>query len=62
MRIRMIRLTTLAALPGIFLFWWMMRAGLIDASVGTAGTVGEGDARAAEQPDPPPGGTNPSVR
>ena len=30
-------LTTAAALPGILLFWWMMRAGLIDASVGTAG-------------------------
>lgn len=30
-------LTTAAALPGIVLFWWMMRRGLIDASVGTAG-------------------------
>lgn len=39
-------LTTAAALPGIVLFWLMMRAGLIDASVGTAGKVGEGDARA----------------
>jgi PAT family beta-lactamase induction signal transducer AmpG len=38
-------LTTVAALPGIILFWLMMRAGLIDASMGTAGTVGEGDAR-----------------
>ena len=36
--------TTAAALPGIALFWLMMRAGLIDASIGTAGTVrGEGD-------------------
>ena len=43
-------LTTVAALPGILLFWWMMRAGLIDASVGTAGKVGEGDARAAAKP------------
>ena len=43
-------LTTLAALPGIVLFWWMMRAGLIDASVGTAGKEGEGDARAESQP------------
>lgn len=35
--------TTAAALPGIILFWLMMRAGLIDASIGTAGTVeGEG--------------------
>jgi PAT family beta-lactamase induction signal transducer AmpG len=30
-------LTTVLALPGILLFWWMMRAGLIDASVGSAG-------------------------
>ena len=30
-------LTTLAAIPGIVLFWWMSRAGLIDASMGTAG-------------------------
>ena len=32
-------LTTLAAAPGILLFWLMMRAGLIDASIGTAGTA-----------------------
>ncbi|RJF93048.1 AmpG family muropeptide MFS transporter [Sphingomonas cavernae] len=38
-------LTTLAAVPGIVLFWLMMRAGLIDASIGSAGKVGEGDAR-----------------
>jgi PAT family beta-lactamase induction signal transducer AmpG len=38
-------LTTAAAVPGIVLFWLMMRAGLIDASIGSAGTVGEGDAR-----------------
>ena len=42
--------TTIVALPGILLFWWMIRAGLVDSSVGTAGKVGEGDARAAEQP------------
>ncbi len=36
--------TTAAALPGVILFWLMMRAGLIDASIGTAGTVrGEGE-------------------
>ena len=29
-------LTAALALPGIFLFWWMIRAGLIDASVGSA--------------------------
>jgi PAT family beta-lactamase induction signal transducer AmpG len=39
-------LTTVAALPGILLFWWMMRAGLIDSSIGTAGVEGAGDARA----------------
>lgn len=31
-------LTTVIALPGLILFWLMMRAGLIDASVGTAAT------------------------
>lgn len=31
-------LTTALAVPGILLFWAMMRAGLIDASVGTAAT------------------------
>ncbi len=36
--------TTAAALPGIVLFWLMMRAGLIDASIGTAGTEGGGGA------------------
>jgi PAT family beta-lactamase induction signal transducer AmpG len=38
-------LTTAAAVPGIVLFWWMMRAGLIDQSMGTAGVEGSGDAR-----------------
>nr|WP_260583263.1 MFS transporter [Sphingopyxis sp. PET50] len=28
--------TVVAALPGIFLFWWMMRSGLVDLSVGTS--------------------------
>ena len=42
--------TTIVALPGILLFWWMIHVGLVDASVGTAGKVGEGDARAEEQP------------
>jgi MFS transporter, PAT family, beta-lactamase induction signal transducer AmpG len=47
-------LTTIAALPGIVLFWWMMRIGLIDASIGTAGKEGEGDARrATQEPEPP---------
>jgi PAT family beta-lactamase induction signal transducer AmpG len=43
-------LTTLAAVPGIILFWVMMRMGLIDRSIGTAGTEGSGDVR-AKHPD-----------
>jgi PAT family beta-lactamase induction signal transducer AmpG len=39
-------LTTVAAVPGIVLFWIMMRAGLIDQSIGTAGVEGSGDVRA----------------
>jgi PAT family beta-lactamase induction signal transducer AmpG len=35
--------TTIAALPGILLFWWMSRSGLVDASVGTAGKVADQD-------------------
>jgi PAT family beta-lactamase induction signal transducer AmpG len=46
-------LTTLAAVPGILLFWWMMRAGLVDLSIGTAGLVGEGDARSAHEEEEP---------
>jgi len=30
-------LTTLLALPGIALFWWMSRSGLVDAAIGSAG-------------------------
>jgi PAT family beta-lactamase induction signal transducer AmpG len=30
-------LTTLVALPGVFLFWYMIRSGLADVSIGTAG-------------------------
>ncbi|WP_054530154.1 MFS transporter [Erythrobacter sp. SG61-1L] len=29
--------TTVAAVPGIVLFWWMSRTGLVDASMGSAG-------------------------
>ncbi len=36
-------LTTAAAVPGILLFWWMMRTGLVDLSVGSAGKA-EGEA------------------
>ena len=42
-------LTTVIAIPGILLFWWMSRIGLIDASIGTAGTQGEGDARRSDE-------------
>lgn len=35
-------LTTLIALPGVFIYWWMMRTGLVDRSIGTAGIEGEG--------------------
>jgi len=45
--------TTVAAVPGILLFWIMMRNGLIDASIGTAGTQGSGDARADLPEDEP---------
>jgi PAT family beta-lactamase induction signal transducer AmpG len=38
-------LTTLAAVPGILLFWWMMRSGMVDSSMGTAGVEGEGTAK-----------------
>jgi PAT family beta-lactamase induction signal transducer AmpG len=43
-------MTTVIALPGILLFWIMMRMGLIDASIGSAGTAGSGDVR-ADHPD-----------
>ena len=36
--VRFYWLTTVLALPGIVLFWWMMRSGLIDRSLGSAGT------------------------
>jgi MFS transporter, PAT family, beta-lactamase induction signal transducer AmpG len=32
-------LTTVIALPGIVIYWWMMRSGLVDEAMGTAGTV-----------------------
>lgn len=30
-------MTTVIALPGVLLFWWMIRSGLVDQSIGTAG-------------------------
>lgn len=40
-------LTTVAALPGIVLFWWMMKSGLVDAAMGSAGGGTDGDADTA---------------
>ncbi|MEO1221090.1 MAG: MFS transporter [Pseudomonadota bacterium] len=34
-------LTTVLALPGIALFWWMMRTGLVDEALGSAGVSAE---------------------
>jgi PAT family beta-lactamase induction signal transducer AmpG len=45
-------MTTLVAFPGVILFWWMMRTGLVDQAIGTAGTVGEGDVRSERQSEP----------
>ena len=33
-------LTTVVALPGVFLFWYMIRSGLADVSIGSAGKEG----------------------
>jgi PAT family beta-lactamase induction signal transducer AmpG len=44
-------MTTLAAVPGILLFWLMMRMELVDVSMGTAGIEGEGHAR-KDKPSP----------
>jgi PAT family beta-lactamase induction signal transducer AmpG len=41
-------LTTVIALPGVVLFWWMAKSGLVDRSIGSAGVAGEGDARAGD--------------
>lgn len=41
-------MTVVVALPGVLLFWWMSRSGLVDSSIGDAGTAGEGDARAGD--------------
>jgi PAT family beta-lactamase induction signal transducer AmpG len=32
-------LTTAASLPGMVLFWWMSRSGLVDQAMGSAGEV-----------------------
>jgi PAT family beta-lactamase induction signal transducer AmpG len=43
-------LTTVVAFPGVFLFWWMIRSGLVDRSIGSAGVVEDS---VAGQGDPP---------
>jgi PAT family beta-lactamase induction signal transducer AmpG len=40
-------LTTALALPGILIFWGMMRAGLVDSAMGTAGKTGSDSAGCA---------------
>ncbi|MCB1625322.1 MAG: hypothetical protein KDI32_12095, partial [Pseudomonadales bacterium] len=34
-------LTTVAAIPGVVLFWYMMRTGLVDSALGSAGKPGQ---------------------
>jgi PAT family beta-lactamase induction signal transducer AmpG len=34
-------ITTIVALPGVFVFWFMMRSGLADLSVGSTGQEGD---------------------
>jgi PAT family beta-lactamase induction signal transducer AmpG len=46
-------LTTLIALPGVLLYAYMLKKGLIDESIGDAGKEGEGDVRAEHPQDTP---------
>ncbi|HET9810508.1 MAG TPA: MFS transporter [Sphingomicrobium sp.] len=50
-------LTTALALPGIILFWLMMRMGMIDSSIGSAGKAGSGDVRAEHPAEEAPAKT-----
>ncbi|MGH8769020.1 MAG: AmpG family muropeptide MFS transporter [Burkholderiales bacterium] len=43
--------TTVIAFPGVILFWFMIRSGLADLSIGSAGKEGDGDARADKAAD-----------
>ena len=43
-------LTTVAALPGIILFWLMMRSGLVDSSIGDCGRGGRGRRPGDDEP------------
>ncbi len=44
-------LSTVIAFPGVILFWFMIRSGLADLSIGSAGKEGKGDARAEKAAD-----------
>ena len=44
-------LTTVIAFPGVILFWFMIRSGLADLSIGSAGKEGKVDARADKAAD-----------
>ncbi len=41
-------LTTVLALPGIVLFWWMIRTGLVDSAMGSVGTDAQNVATEAD--------------
>ena len=47
-------LTTLIALPGVLLYAYMLKVGLIDESIGDAGVEGQGDVRAEQPQDEQP--------
>jgi PAT family beta-lactamase induction signal transducer AmpG len=42
--------TPVVALPGIALFWFMMRRGFLDSALGSVGKALPGDAPRAEPP------------
>jgi PAT family beta-lactamase induction signal transducer AmpG len=46
-------LTTIIALPGVFLFWWMIRSGLVDRSIGSAGNDAAASAPSEYKSQPP---------
>jgi len=46
-------LTTVIALPGVGLFWWMIRSGLVDRSIGSAGGVAGEPAAGLDNPSRP---------
>jgi MFS transporter, PAT family, beta-lactamase induction signal transducer AmpG len=47
-------LTTIIAFPGIALFWFMMRRGLVDSALGSVGRPSPGNgSQAAARAEPP---------